>query len=1091
MSRFDEKEKRTLTAFILLFIVLTAGISLGGYLSFNNFEQQFRAQAESQLLAVAQLKVNDLANWRKERLADAEMLHRNPVFAALVQDYFNDSNDALAREHILDWLDNYRLYEEYDRVRLLDLEGAPRLFIPEGSPPLSPVVAKRIPGVIESGQVTLVDFYRRSDDAQIRLALLIPIMDSQTGEKVVGVVSISIDPEVYLYPYINEWPSHSDTAETLLVRREGNDVLFLNELRFDSNTALILHTPLTEIEQSAVRAVLGESGVVEALDYRGEQVIGALESIPDSPWFLVARMDTAEVYAPLQARLWQTLGLVGMAILVAGAGLVTIWRQQRILYYRRQVDAARAVSESEKQLKEAQTIARMGSYLLDIPSGRWQGSDVLDKILGIDSKFERSFESWMDLIHPDDRQYMMDYLTREVIGAQARFDREYRIIRHNDQVERWVHGLGELEFDAHGSVTAMLGTIQDITESKRTEEVIRRSEEKYRRVVETANEGILFLDSETRITFTNQQLAFMLGYTTDEMIGQKLESFLAEGQLSERSSQVVDHTQRMDDVYEQCFKRKDGGRHWALVSARAVFDSDGNLEGFFGMVTDINERKHAEEKMRQLSQAVEQSPVAILITDTSGVIQYANPRFTQVTGYTLEETLGQNPRIVKSGETSPEDYKNLWKTILSGGEWRGELHNRKKNGELYWESVSISPIKDNAGRITHFLAVKEDITARKETEDALRGSEEHYRSLVEAIPDLVFCLDAQGRYIEFKAENVDDLYMPPDAFLGKPYTAILPPDISRQFASAIAAAQFSRKTQTLEYLLTFPGENTKYFEAHLAVTDDGRIVVVVRNVTERKHAEQKLANYTEHLEEEVSDRTRELRDTQEQLVRQERLALLGQVAGSIGHELRNPLGVISNAIYFLKMAQPDVNEKVKEYLAIIENEARASDKIITDLLDFTRLKSVDRESASVSDLIRETFERFPVSPSVDVVLEIPADLPKLYVDPHNVVQILGNLTINACQAMLSAGAQRTNRLTISASAQGDMLRLDVQDTGIGIPAENMTKLFEPLFTTKTKGIGLGLAVSRKLVEANGGRIEVRSEAGLGSTFTLWLPVSGT
>ena len=234
----------------------------------------------------------------------------------------------------------------------------------------------------------------------------------------------------------------------------------------------------------------------------------------------------------------------------------------------------------------------------------------------------------------------------------------------------------------------------------------------------------------------------------------------------------------------------------------------------------------------------------------------------------------------------------------------------------------------------------------------------------------------------------------------------------------------------------------------------------------------------------MEERTRELREAQEQLVRQERLATLGQLAGSIGHELRNPLGVISNAVYFLKMTQPDASEKVKEYLDIIEKETRTSDKIVTDLLDFTRIKSLDRQPVSVSELVRPNPGALPGAESVKVALEIPADLPQIYADPQHMIQVLGNLVSNACQAMVQQRVTNGRKLTISATAQGDMMKIDVQDTGVGIPPENMKKLFEPLFTTKTKGIGLGLAVSRKLIEANGGRIEVESEPGKGSTFTV-------
>ncbi len=269
----------------------------------------------------------------------------------------------------------------------------------------------------------------------------------------------------------------------------------------------------------------------------------------------------------------------------------------------------------------------------------------------------------------------------------------------------------------------------------------------------------------------------------------------------------------------------------------------------------------------------------------------------------------------------------------------------------------------------------------------------------------------------------------------------------------------------------------------------------VEDITERKLAEEKLAQYAEHLEEMADERARELRAAQEQLVRQERLATLDQLAGSIGHEFRNPLGVISNAAYFLKMSLPDANDAIREYLDIIENETRASDKIVTDLLDFIRIKSLDRQPVAVSELARQTLERYPAPPSVELTLEIAPDLPPVYADPQHILQALGNLTVNACQSMVSpAGTMSQSsttdvgKLIISAAAQSDMISIAVQDTGMGIPPGNMKKLFEPLFTTKTKGIGLGLAVSWKLAEANGGRIEVQGEPGKGSTFTLVLPI---
>jgi signal transduction histidine kinase len=263
-----------------------------------------------------------------------------------------------------------------------------------------------------------------------------------------------------------------------------------------------------------------------------------------------------------------------------------------------------------------------------------------------------------------------------------------------------------------------------------------------------------------------------------------------------------------------------------------------------------------------------------------------------------------------------------------------------------------------------------------------------------------------------------------------------------------------------------------------------------------KAAEQTLKKYSEALEQMVAERTRELREAQEQLVRKEKLAVLGQMAGSVGHELRNPLAVIKGAVYYLKLVQPDADDKVKEYLDRIESETHNADKIISDLLDFSRIKSVDMEPVAVSDLVLRALERFPAPENVRVKLNLPENLPKIYVDLRQMIQVLGNLMVNACQAMISTPlrgqassttALVETKLTISAALEGDTMKIVVQDTGVGISSENMNKLFEPLFTTKAKGIGLGLAVSKKLTEANGGRIEVESEPDKGSTFTLWLP----
>jgi signal transduction histidine kinase len=293
------------------------------------------------------------------------------------------------------------------------------------------------------------------------------------------------------------------------------------------------------------------------------------------------------------------------------------------------------------------------------------------------------------------------------------------------------------------------------------------------------------------------------------------------------------------------------------------------------------------------------------------------------------------------------------------------------------------------------------------------------------------------------------------------------------------------KNEACEIMLLKEGHESCWVRLDAVCSEDRlECRVVMKDITERKQTEEKIHQLNATLEQRVEERTHELRDAQEQLVRQEKLAVMGELAGSVGHELRNPLSIINSAVYYLNLIQPQAEDKVKQYLDMIGQEVWNSEKIVNNLLDFGRAISADLEVVPVSELVDQTLEKFAPPASVEVTLDIPANLPKLYVDPRQIMQVFGNLIVNAFQAMSSAGG----KLTVSAVLQNNMVRVDIRDTGIGITPENMHKIYDPLFTTKAKGIGLGLALSKKLVEANHASIEIESEVGKGSTFTVTLPV---
>ncbi len=230
----------------------------------------------------------------------------------------------------------------------------------------------------------------------------------------------------------------------------------------------------------------------------------------------------------------------------------------------------------------------------------------------------------------------------------------------------------------------------------------------------------------------------------------------------------------------------------------------------------------------------------------------------------------------------------------------------------------------------------------------------------------------------------------------------------------------------------------------------------------------------------------ELRDAQEQLARKEKLAVLGELAGGMGHELRNPLGAIKNSVYFLNIALENPQQEVKETLEILEKEVAASERLISSLFDFARPKPSSWHKVDVNEVVQEALSRNSVPENVEVAIQLDLSLPTILGDPDQLVQAFENIILNAIQAMPEGGD-----LVIKSKLESSKLvAVSFKDTGQGISKENFGKLFEPLFTTKARGIGLGLPVVKTLVEKNGGTIDVESKKGKGCTFTVKLPIKG-
>jgi PAS domain S-box-containing protein len=404
-------------------------------------------------------------------------------------------------------------------------------------------------------------------------------------------------------------------------------------------------------------------------------------------------------------------------------------------------------------------------------------------------------------------------------------------------------------------------------------------------------------------------------------------------------------------------------------------------------------------------------------------------------------------------------------------------------------------------------ALKRENAERRVAEEALRSSEAKFRAVAETSPSAIFLYQGERFiYVNPSAERM--IGYTQEEFLSMRFWDWVHPDFMDVVRTRGLARQRGIPVQP-EYefrYLTKAGEERWGLLSAKCIEFAGKPTGIAAfiDITERKQAEMEIRQ----MNEELTQRSRQLLAAQEELVRKEKLAILGQLAGCVGHELRNPLGVMSNALYFLKSIQPDANETVREYLDIISQEIENSGRIISDILDFSRIRTPKIMPTEPGLLVGKSLEKCSVPENISLRVDVPESLPLLKVDPLQMGQVVQNLVTNAFQAMphggsvlVSARSVRDSELENTGSAGSDIepgpstvasrtdyVQISVADTGEGISPENMHKLFQPLFTTKIRGIGLGLTVCKNFTEANGGRIAVESRPGEGTVFSLTLPV---
>lgn len=553
-----------------------------------------------------------------------------------------------------------------------------------------------------------------------------------------------------------------------------------------------------------------------------------------------------------------------------------------------------------------------------------------------------------------------------------------------------------------------------------------------------------------------------------------------------------------------------------------------------------------ERWLRTISHAVEHSPATVVITDLDGSIQYVNPKFTELTGYTAEEALGKNPRILKSGDVSGETYRELWKTIRSGGEWHGELHNRKKNGEMFWETAWISGVPDEHGAISSFIALKEDITARKEAEGRLWAQVARTELLNRITRAIGERIDVETILL-IVTSHLED-HLPVDFAM-----ACLADETQPTLPQLIVTSLGLRSMQMAETTGLREGQplpidsqglarcmsGAVIHEPDFAAADDPVAAALARAgmscavsvplmlkdvvfgvlVVGRKEprsfsspdceflrqlGEQvALAVHQGRLYADLQKSNKELRETQNAVLQQERLRALGQMASGVAHDINNAISPITIYSDLLLLKEPTLSEESKEFVTIMQRAAYDVAATVARLREFYRQREPQSEvfpvqlNRLVKEVIGLTRARWVDIPQergivIDLQTDLALDLPDVDGIESELREALINLIFNAADAM-TTGGRLTIRTGLRGSGEATRIFVEVADTGHGMDEETRLRCLEPFFTTKgERGTGLGLAMVCGVAQRHEATLEIESELGRGTTMRMVFPLpSGT
>ncbi len=1020
--------KGTLSGAILFLLV-------GGVWFFKVQQGQQKKEVETRLRAIAELKAGQIAKWRAERLADAAVFAERRSLIASVKRFFSAPTQADADE-ILRLFRPIRERYHFVDILLADPEKRVRLSL-SGKTDFHKGFAETLDMAIAARKPVWTPIHRDPEYPHPHLAAIVPLFEDPDATLPLGAVILMNDAAQFLYPLIQSWPTPSKTAETLLVRRDGDHILFLNELRHQKDTALKLRIPVSRSDLPAAMAVSGKKGIVEGKDYRGVKVLAAVLPVPDSPWFMISKMDFAEAFSDWHFRsaliVVLMLGAMGLVLV---AGLVA-WQRNLKGHYRALYQSEAAVRAAVE--KQAVTLKAIGDAVIATDaSGRVELLNPMAESLtgwNEDTARGKPLGEVFKIINEETRNPVEDPVARVLKEGVVVGLANHTLLIRKDGNEIPIADSGAPIRDDHGGIIGVVLVFRDQSGERLSQkltdvrlslieyasgnsldDLMTRALDEVGAVVESpigfyhfveADEKTLSLQAwstRTRKEFCKAEGKGMhyavdqAGVWVDCVHQRRPVIHNAYASLPHKKGLPEGHAPIMRELVVPVIRE---GKIVAILGvgnkSANYTEKDAEVVSYLADVTwEIVRYKRADEALRasedKFKYVFEHSPIGKSTTLPSGEIQ-ANRAFYRMLGYSEAES----PHIRWQEVTHPEDMEasqRVVDSLLSGEKDEAQFVKRyiHKDGSVVWAEVSVSLRRDAQGHPQYFMSTINDITQRRQAEEALEQERDWSKAIIEAAPNLVVGLGEGSRIMVFNrfAEHLTGYSA--QEVLGKAWIDLFIPEGLRKEIRGVWDEIVARCLIEHRYenpIVTQTGEERMIRWNNTVLTENGKFKMVLsigEDITDQKKAE--------------FERER----LQEQLMQAQKMESVGRLAGGVAHDFNNMLGVILGRTEMLLMGMDSGDPRYHE-LEEIEKAARRSADLTRQLLAFARKQTIAPKVLDLNETVEGMLKmlRRLIGEDMDLMWKPDADLWPVKMDPAQIDQMLANLAVNARDAISGTG----------------------------------------------------------------------------------------